>query len=159
MEYEEVIKKLNLEPLPVEGGYFRRFYESEFLHSDQRPHASAIHYLVTRQSFSSLHRLKTAEEIFIFCAGDPVEQIQLSHHGIEHYRMGTKLQSNHRTQVVVPANRWQGTKLVSGGTWALLCTIVVPAYLPQDCEFANREELISLFPKHEKVIKDFTYES
>jgi len=158
MKATDIIKKLHLEPLPQEGGFFRRVYDSEFNLPDQRPFASAIYYLVTPESFSSLHRLKTAEEIFIFCAGDPVDLLQLSHHGVEHYRMGARVDLGQRPQVVVPAGMWQGTKLATGGAWALLSVVVVPAYLDNDNEYGKREELIKLFPSHEKIIRQYTYD-
>ena len=84
-EIEGIIKKLNLKPLPDEGGYFRETYRSKIsapvrFKNDKeavsRNLGTAIYYLVTPDSFSALHKVKS-DEMFHFYAGDPVEIIQI----------------------------------------------------------------------------------
>ena len=61
---EEIIKKLDLKPLPGEGGFYRETYKSDInlpaqifgLDTKSVRHIStAIYYLVIPESFSSLH--------------------------------------------------------------------------------------------------------
>lgn len=68
----QIIKDLNLAPLPGEGGYYRETYRSgdgivSLQMSDKelknRCLTTAIYYLVTPETFSSLHRLPQ-DEIF-----------------------------------------------------------------------------------------------
>jgi uncharacterized protein len=74
LKAEDVIAALQLQPLPLEGGYFRETYRSPdqlpagALHGRYRTDkaiSTAIYYLLTAQSFSALHRLP-ADEIFHF---------------------------------------------------------------------------------------------
>jgi len=72
-------------PLGGEGGYFAETYRArEILPAGAiwpswpvpRSLATAIYYLLTPESFSTLHRLR-ADEVFHFYLGDPVEMLQL----------------------------------------------------------------------------------
>src|SRR2546423_15381517 len=82
---EQLIARLQLRPLPLEGGYFRETYRSaDQLSAAALPEGygrdkaagTAIYYLLTPETFSALHRLPT-DEVFHFYAGDPVLQLQL----------------------------------------------------------------------------------
>jgi predicted cupin superfamily sugar epimerase len=58
MTGEQLIAKYSLSPLPGEGGYFRRFYtHGQKLEKSDSHLASAIFYLITKSSFSAMHRL------------------------------------------------------------------------------------------------------
>jgi len=83
----EVIERLELEPLEGEGGYFRRTFESEEK-VGHRACGTAIYYLVTPQSFSTLHRLPQSE-LFHFYLGDPVEMIQINRGVLTRVILGT----------------------------------------------------------------------
>ena len=63
-----------------------------------------------------------------------------------------------QVQVLVPANTWQGTRLVEGGKYALLGTTVVPGFDNADFELGMRGDLISKFPHLAPEIAKFTRE-
>ena len=81
----QIIERLRLVPLTIEGGYFRETYRPR---SRCRPDAlpdeyggdrnvsTAIYYLLTPETFSAIHRVKS-DEVFHFYAGDAVEMLQL----------------------------------------------------------------------------------
>ena len=79
MTADEIKSLLNLEPHPVEGGWFRRTYTSagsvELLRG-RRAQGTAIYYLLEGGTFSEMHVLES-DEIFHFYLGDPVEMLQL----------------------------------------------------------------------------------
>src|SRR5262245_51789635 len=55
---EEVIAALGLEPHPLEGGFFRETYRTpQKMHGQERPLATAIYYLLTPETCSTMHRL------------------------------------------------------------------------------------------------------
>jgi predicted cupin superfamily sugar epimerase len=136
---EDVIRLLGLEPLPREGGYYRRTFASS-------PAFSVIHYLVTPNSFSALHRLK-AGEIWCLQAGDPVDQLRLFPDGrCEWVTIGAGVGSDQQLQAMVPAGVWQGTRLAAGGRWALLACVCVPEYVEADFELADVLELTAAHP-------------
>lgn len=136
---EELIAALNLEPLEGEGGYFRRTWLAPS--SGGRPAGNAILYLMTPDSFSALHRLDTTE-IFHFYLGDPCEQIVIDPQGeVETNVLGPDVLTGQHVQTIVPKNCWQGTKLVDGGSWALVGTTMAPAYSLAGFELATAADL------------------
>ena len=56
-EARKIIAQLGLEPLPLEGGWFRRTRVSAVTLDNGRCAESAIYFLVTAVDFSALHRL------------------------------------------------------------------------------------------------------
>jgi uncharacterized protein len=81
---DEVVRMLNLQPHPIEGGFFRETYRSGGVlpssvlpnHGADRSLGTAIYYLLTPGTVSEMHKLP-GDEIFHFYMGDPVVQLQL----------------------------------------------------------------------------------
>jgi uncharacterized protein len=145
---EAVIRHLQLEWLPPEGGYFRSTYRSKS--------SSAIYYLVTPNEFSALHRLPQ-DEVFHFYRGDAVEMLQIHADGrAEILLLGTHLESGEVPQAVAPGGVWQGTRLIDGGRWALLGCTVAPPFEYALYEHGKRAELSRQFPQHRPLIEKFT---
>jgi len=140
----EVIAKLELEPLPGEGGYFRQTY---IVHGpDGHPATTAILFLVSPDSWSGLHRL-VGDELFHAHLGDSCQMVVLNPDGdLIHHRIGRDLQSGDQVQVLVAGNSWQGTMLVPGGEhgWALLGTTMTPGYRQDQFELASARDLAGL---------------
>ena len=165
---DEIIKKLNLEPLPGEGGYYRETYRSgdagfparEFgIPSDgTRNLSTAIYYLVTPDNFSALHRVRS-DEIFHFYAGDPVEMIQIDSNGqLTQFVLGSDILSGQTPQILVPKGYWQSLRLVRGGKWGLFGTTVSPGFEFEDFELGSCEQLLGMYPDLQEHIKNFTRE-
>src|SRR4051812_40516991 len=122
---EDIIRKLNLEPLPGEGGYFRETYKSSTkcqpfsTNSSQRVAGTAIYFLITSENFSALHRL-LFDEVYHFYAGDPVDLIQIDQNGLlKKYILGSDILNNESPQIVVSKGIWQGSRVREGGQWSL----------------------------------------
>lgn len=148
MTVSEIIQRLELSPLPGEGGYFKETFRSK--------ESSAIFYLVTPEGFSALHRL-TQDEVFHFYAGDTVEMFQLEDTGTNRLiRIGSNLEKGESPQVVVPKGMWQGTRLLEGGKWALLGTTVAPPFDFTGFELADRKIMSERHPKISQHINNFT---
>src|SRR5215469_4851909 len=108
----ELKQILELEPHPVEGGYFRRTYTSAGtvdLSRGVRAQGTAIYYLLEQGTFSEMHVLDS-DEIFHFYLGDPVEMLQLHPDGGSAVlTLGQDLAAGQHVQLTVPAGVWQGT--------------------------------------------------
>lgn len=165
---QEVIKALDLKPLPDEGGYFREMYRSAdpripsatfgISSSTNRSLSTAIYYLVVPESFSALHRIKS-DEVFHFYGGDPVEMVQIDDSGkLTRYTLGSDIFNGETPQVVVPAGVWQALRLKKGGAWALMGTTVAPGFEFEDLEVADRDQMTKVFPQHSDDIKRFSRE-
>ena len=165
MTAEEIKKRLGLEPHPREGGYFVQTWKAEEeislealpnRYSGPRAAGTAIYYLLEPSTFSEMHRL-VSDEIFHFYLGDPVEMLQLWPDGSSRVVvLGTDLSGGMTPQLVVPKGVWQGSRLVKGGSVALLGCTVSPGFDYADYETGIRDELIRKYPTQEKIIEQLT---
>jgi predicted cupin superfamily sugar epimerase len=163
----QVIEWLHLEPLLVEGGYYRQSYRStgwippadlpDRL-STPKVFSTAIYYLRTSDpdSFSAMHRL-LVDEIHHFYLGDPVEMLLLYPDGEgQILTMGPAIRGGHRLQVVVPQGVWQGGRVIAGGQWALTGATCAPGFDEIDYEGADRGALIEQYPLFANQIASLT---
>ena len=152
---EEIIRKLNLKPLPGEGGYYAETYKSgNWIAPENLPgvyiekHAisTCIYYLITHDSFSRVHRLPTTE-IWHFYLGGPAEQIHLFPNGTgEIVTLGNNIGAGEMPQVIVPGFVWQATRLKPGGGFALFGTTMSPGFEFSDYEPGDEQRLIKEYP-------------
>ena len=161
---EDVIAALNLQPHPVEGGFFRETYRStevlppSVLPKNPGPRSlgTAIYYLLTPQTVSALHLLPT-DEIFHFYLGDPVQMLQLWPDGTsKRLILGTDILAGHLPQTVVPGGIWQGSHLLEGGKFALLGATMAPGFDYADYVTGAREKLLPKFPSEAELIRKLT---
>lgn len=156
---DDVIRLLDLQPLPHEGGYFRRTAESPALVESpwgRRRSWSSIYALFTPDTFSALHRLRQ-DEVWCFHAGDPLEALRLPPEGGgQRVVLGLNPELGQRSQDVVLAHTWQGVRLTPGGKWALVSCVVAPEFQWEDFELANASELIGAYPAFRDVIRALT---
>jgi predicted cupin superfamily sugar epimerase len=166
MTADEVKKLLGLQPHPQEGGWYVRTYQAdetiratEFAdgrYAGPRRTGTAIYYLLEPETFSEMHRLKS-DEIFHFYAGDAVEMLQLFPGGAgERVVIGNDLLSEARPQAVVRRGVWQGSRLVAGGSWALLGCSVSPGFEFEDYDEGQRAELCAGWPEWSEMIDGLT---
>lgn len=127
---------LELQPLPVEGGWFRRTFADDA--------SSAIYYLLAAGERSVLHRLR-APEVYHFYAGAPVRLLVLHPDGsVDQPVLGTDVAAGQRPQWVVPAGSWQGSS--SSGDWSLLGTTMAPPYTDDQFTLGDRAALSAEYP-------------
>jgi predicted cupin superfamily sugar epimerase len=162
---KQIQELLNLRPLPVEGGYFAETYRSKFTlpgpslasgYTGDRALSTAIYFLLTPDTFSAIHRLK-GDEVYHFYLGDPAEMLLLKPDGSsETVLLGQDIASGMRLQHVVPGGAWQGSRLASGGKFALMGTTMSPGFDPADFELGQRHELSARYPNHSALIATLT---
>src|SRR5690242_11757474 len=109
---EQIIERLQLVPLTIEGGFFRETYRSDLsipaaglpgVYGGDRNASTSIYYLLTPDTFSAIHVIKS-DEVFHFYAGDPVEMFQVLPDGSARVVIiGNDLAAGHEPQLVVPA--------------------------------------------------------
>jgi predicted cupin superfamily sugar epimerase len=165
MTADEVKQLLQLQPLAIEGGFFRETYRSrwnvaaEYLPDGIRGPRSigtAIYYMITPETFSALHRLP-GSEIFHFYLGDPAIMLKLLPDGSSRtITLGSDLAGGQQPQVVVRGGVWQGCKLASGGKFALMGTTMSPGFDYADYETGVRDGLIAQYPGAAELIRDYT---
>lgn len=158
---EQLIRCLNLQPLHLEGGYFAETYRSPLQFyppgfTTDRVASTAIFYLLTQNTCSRLHRLRS-DEVWHFYLGDPVELVQLPPVGDGRIlTLGQDLLNGQVCQSLVPAGTWQGARLVQDGQWALLGCTVAPGFEFADFETGDRAALSAAFPSFHAWIEELT---
>ena len=159
MTADQIKKLLNLQPHPIEGGFYRRTYTSTSaleLPRGIRPAGTAIYYLLEPGTFSEMHVLNS-DEMFHFYLGDPVEMLQLYPDGRSAlFILGPDLQAGQHVQLVVPAGVWQGTRLIGKGKVALLGCTVTPGFDFADYRSASYDELVEKWPEEAARIRALT---
>ncbi len=162
---ERIIKLYNMKPLPGEGGYYAESYRAKEVinksslperYGEDRCHSTAIFYLLTPDTQSYFHRLKS-DEIYHFYLGDPVQMVLIHPNGTTKVLfLGRDLQAGQFVQVVVPAAIWMGSILLEGGNFALMGATVAPGFEFADMELGDRETLLEQYPQHEGFINRLT---
>lgn len=164
---EEIIEFFRMKPLPHEGGYYVETYRAAEKiakahlpqrYSGQRSIAGAILYLLTPDTLSRLHRLKS-DEIFHFYLGDCVTMLQLRDDGSsEVLELGPNILEGQHVQATVTHGTWQGCLLKDGGDFALMGTTVSPGFEFDDFELGRRDELLAQYPDQKQLIIQLTPE-
>ena len=133
--------RYELEPLPEEGGLFRRTWAGP-AGPDGRPAGSAIIALFgAGDLFSAMHRLPI-DEVWHFYRGDPLELLLLDPDG------GARVETlgADAVQLTVPAGTWMGAQVAAGGRWTLCGTTMAPGFVPADYEGGDPDELAARYP-------------
>ncbi|MER6030446.1 cupin domain-containing protein [Streptomyces sp. NPDC001851] len=142
---EELIAYYGLEPIPREGGLFRRTWEGPE-GADGRPTGSAIVALLTTDDFCALHRLPT-DEIWHFYLGDPLRLLLLAPDGTTRTEvLGPAPLSGQHVQLTVPARTWMGARVAPGGAWSFFGCTMAPGFTYADYEHGNAAALTARYP-------------
>ena len=165
MTTEQIIKFFRMKPLPSEGGFYVETYRADEKisptvlsagYTSERNFSTAILYLLTPDTFSALHRVKS-DEIFHFYLGDAVTMLILHTDGSsEVVTLGQDIFNDQRVQLTVLKDSWQACFLNEGGKFALMGTTVAPGFEFADLELAKREELLEQYPNHRELILKLT---
>lgn len=144
------IDRLALEPLPLEGGFYRETVRGTSTaplgpNGARRALHTAIYYLLTPDTFSAFHRL-CSDEVYHVYAGDAVELVLLDGEAARVARLGPDPDRGETFQELVPAGTWQGSRLVPGGRFALLGTTVSPGFTFEDFTLGERAALLAEYP-------------
>ena len=139
-----------------EGGFFRETYRSGTRIGD-RSVSTAIYFLVTRGSFSALHRIRS-DELWHFHAGSALEIVTIDRGGTRRdLHLGLDLARDEVPQHVVPAGDWFGARLREAtSSYALVSCTVAPGFDFADFELADRASLTARFPEHAAAIAALT---
>lgn len=147
MDRETVIRELRLEPLPQEGGMYRRKFKDE--------NSTSIYFLLEPDSPTMLHRLP-GPELFHFYAGAPAKIHILGPEPGEarHPMLGIGLEEGERPQILVPGGTWQAAETT--GSWSLVGTTMAPGFHWDRFEIGKPERLLPNWPEQRELIERHT---
>ncbi|MBS1956531.1 MAG: cupin domain-containing protein [Cyanobacteria bacterium SZAS-4] len=165
MTPEELKEFLDLRPLPKEGGFFKEVFRSSQIYPQnalparyvsQKSAITSIFYMLEATTFSAFHRLKS-DEIYHFYLGDPVDLVLLDPDGsMLKVTLGQDILAGHHLQYAVPGGVWQASRLLPGGSLALMGCTVAPGFDFDDYEHGEWESLVRQFPSHHATIMNLT---
>lgn len=180
IDSEFIIKKLDLQAHPYEGGNFKETYRSTVFvsynkllmynkdmdqtdskrNSDRelRPASTLIYYLLNKNQFSPLHRVGT-DEIWHFYLGSPLIIYILSD---EQYATIIKLGHNIEDDdcylhYVIRENSWFCAEVEDKESFSLVGCTVSPGFDFSDFELGKKSELLSVYPQHQSIIEKFSH--
>ncbi|MXM65767.1 cupin domain-containing protein [Streptomyces sp. HUCO-GS316] len=147
MTPEDLVAHYGLEPIPREGGRFRRTWAGPE-RPDGRPEGSAMVALLTAEpdDFSALHRLPS-DEIWHFYLGDPLDLLLLAPDGTSSAPvLGPDVLGGQHVQLTIPAGTWMGARVAAGGTWTLFGCTMAPGFTYEGYEHGDAAELTARYP-------------
>ncbi len=157
-DFQQLKALLQLEPLPVEGGYFRQTWRSGASLPAGGPLGTATlaAFDPGPDCFSAFHRLPT-DEVWHFYLGDPLRMVWLEPDGgSRELTLGQEVLAGQRLQVVVPAGTWMAAELAPGGQYAVFGNTMAPGFTSADYQGGNPDELIGSYPGRAADIERLT---
>ncbi len=161
---EQLITTLNLQKHP-EGGYFKESYRSEGVIPSEvlkdgidgdRNYCTGIYFLLTSDNFSAFHRIKQ-DEMWHFYEGSPLIVHMIDKEGNYSFqKVGLDLENDQVPQFVVPKGVWFASEVMKPDSYSFVGCTVAPGFDFADFELAEKDSLISEFPKYSKIINRLT---
>ena len=138
------IDKLQMIKHP-EGGYFKETYRSNEVletrelpkrYESERCFGTSIYFLLTIESVSNFHRLKS-DELWHFHQGGVARIHFISPEGEYYHKdIGADFEKGETLQVIIPKNSWFAAEVITGDFILVGCT-VAPGFEFQDFELAD----------------------
>ena len=145
----EIIKQFKLTPHP-EGGWFREMLRSESYiirkDGEKRNNITGIYYMLHENEISTWHRVNSADEIWIYLKGSPLNLWCLDDDNKELRTL--RIDSNNPIEMI-PSGFWQAA--TSSGEFTLACCCVGPGF-----DFSDFEMLRDIDPslRPNKALKE-----
>lgn len=159
MDAKEIISWFGMQRNPDEGGYFAATYTSGEDVKGKRSICSAIYYMIDPTEFSALHRVGS-DMLYHFYSGDAVQMLLLYPKGYpieyEICIFSNDLSAGGSPMKVIPAGTWLGSRLVAGGSYALMGVSMAPGFEPSDYAIGKRKELDKEYPAVQWLIDQLT---
>jgi predicted cupin superfamily sugar epimerase len=106
-----------------------------------------------------MHRV-TGDMIYHFYSGHPVQMLFLYPEGSpnrsEACIFSNDLANGGSPMKVIPGGTWLGSRLVAGGSYALMGVTMSPGFDPADYAIAKRKDLVKQYPEQQTLITELT---
>ena len=155
---DQIIACLRLEPRPLEGGYFRRTYESDLYITragSSRRLLTSIYYMLTSDSPTGYLHRNNSDIIHFYHSGSPIQYFLISPDGKAEERiLGPDIANGALPQLVVKGGVWKASRLCSG-EYGLISEAVAPGFEYEDNEIATLEMANHLFPELTSYLDEY----
>ncbi len=162
IDAKQLIQQYSLQQHP-EGGWYKENYRSKEMipqmalpvaFTSERSFSTAIYFLLEQGNFSAFHRIKS-DECWHFYAGETLLVYVLQANGeLELISLGSNIEKGELFQFVVPANCWFASRPAATTNFSFVGCTVAPGFDFEDFELAKADELITIYPEHEAIIRE-----
>ena len=159
---DELVDALGLEN-HVEGGYFRRTYESGHrpmieTKGGKRFLMTSIYYLLTESSPIGHFHLNKSDILHYHHKGDPIRYYLIQKDGtFETVILGQDVAAGQRLQLHVPGGVWKASELLQGTHgFGLISEAVSPGFDYEDMTLGTKAQLTDQFPEHASLFDELT---
>lgn len=160
---QDIVKILDLKK-HVEGGYYKRVYESGRMITNeddasrkQSKLLTSINYLLTSEAPISAFCKNESTIIHFYHMGDPTKYFVIHPDGhLETCTIGPDLHAGHKPQFAVEGGMWKCSTLEepSNHGYSLISEAVAPGFEFSEWQLGEYDELIKLYPQHKCLIKE-----
>lgn len=156
------IEKLQLQKHP-EGGWFKEVYRSEDIissaalpvgFSGDRSCSTSIFFLLQKEEFSAIHRIKSDELWHYYSGNSAIEILMIENGKLKKQLVGSDIERGELFQFSVTKNTWFGARLTNTTGYALVGCTVSPGFHFDDFELAD-ERLLQKLPEIRNEIARF----
>jgi uncharacterized protein len=156
----EWINALQLEA-HVEGGYFRRTYQSDYTH-EEKSYADSPRYLMTSifymltddRPINYLH-INKADIMHYFQMGSPLTYLIVHPDGqLERVRLGNNIAAGEQLQLLVKGGCWK-TGFLEAGEFGLISEAVSPGFEYVDMTLITQSDVQARFPKLLQTVQNY----
>ena len=132
---QDYIEHLNLKPHPEGGWYAETFNNSNGV--DERGSLSVIYYLLEKGQAAHWHRVRDADEVWLWHAGSPLTLYTKPDDGkVSKTVLGLNAAAGQVPQLIIGKGLWQSASAIEG--WVLVSCVVAPAFVFDKMDFAPR---------------------
>ncbi|ROS05550.1 hypothetical protein EDC56_1085 [Sinobacterium caligoides] len=150
MDKQAVINHLKLQRHPLEGGYFRRTYESEQDVScivGTRKLLTSIYYMLTDDSPIGFLHKNISDIMHYYHKGEAIKYTLVSPDGnLSEVVLGPEIENGQQLQLLVPGGYWKASSLCSG-EFSLISEAVSPGFSYTDNQLATHEVIEQAYPE------------
>src|SRR5205823_6634076 len=105
---------------------------------------------------SVLHQV-TGDMLYHYYLGDPVQMLLLHRDGqSEVCVFGNNLLQGQQPMKAIHGDTWLGSRLMPGGSWALMGVTMAPGFNPADYTIGDRAKLQKKYPNQTDLIEKLT---
>jgi uncharacterized protein len=145
----------------IEGGWYKETYRSPLLlQRETAPHivngdrslCTHIYFLLQQHEFSALHRIGS-DELWHFYDGDRLVVYEIDTSGrLTEHQLGKDPSNAVLPFCMIRKGSWFGSRVATGGKYALVGCTVAPGFDFADFELAGAGALSQQFPMHKDLI-------
>ncbi|MGH1554444.1 cupin domain-containing protein [Streptomyces sp. L7] len=145
MTPEDLVAHYDLEPIPREGGLFRRTWAGPE-RSDGRPEGTAIVALLAARTTPPCTGCP-ATRSGTSTSATPLELLLLAPDGTSRTAvLGPDVLHGQHLQLTVPAGTWMGARVAADGAWTFFGCTMAPGFTYEGYEHGDAAELTARYP-------------